>query len=148
MTGSSRGLLREAGIARILGLDIGDKRIGVALSDPQGILASPFIIVNRRNEAADIRAITDIVSLHQVERVIVGLPRSMDGSLGGQAEKVKAFVESLRSQTRTPVEFRDERLSTVSARRLIRDAKNKKVRYDDAIAAAVILQCYLDEDIK
>ena len=72
----------------------------------------------------------------------------MDGSLGGQAEKVKAFVESLLSQTRTPVEFRDERLSTVSARRLIRDAKNKKVKHDDAIAAAIILQCYLDEDIK
>ena len=143
-----RRLLREAGITRILGLDIGDKRIGVALSDPQGILASPFTIINRRNEAADIQAITDIVSLHQVERVIAGLPRSMDGSLGGQAEKVKAFVESLRSQTRTPVEFRDERLSTVSARRLIRDAKNKKVKHDDAIAAAIILQCYLDEDIK
>ena len=143
-----RRLLREAGITRILGLDIGDKRIGVALSDPQGILASPFTIINRRNEAVDIQAITDIVSLHQVERVIAGLPRSMDGSLGGQAEKVKAFVESLLSQTRTPVEFRDERLSTVSARRLIRDAKNKKVKHDDAIAAAIILQCYLDEDIK
>ena len=143
-----RRLLREAGIARILGLDIGDKRIGVALSDPLGILASPFTIINRRSEAADIQAITDIVSLHQVERVIAGLPRSMDGSIGGQAEKVKAFVESLRSQTRTPVEFRDERLSTVSARRLIRDAKNKKVKYDDAIAAAIIQQCYLDEDIK
>ena len=143
-----RRLLREAGITRILGLDIGDKRIGVALSDPQGILASPFTIISRRNEAADIQAITDIVSLHQVERVIAGLPRSMDGSLGGQAEKVKAFVESLLSQTRTPVEFRDERLSTVSARRLIRDAKNKKVKHDDAIAAAIILQCYLDEDIK
>jgi len=140
--------LREAGITRILGLDIGDKRIGVALSDPQGILASPFTIINRWNEAADIQAITDIVSLHQVERVIAGLPRSMDGSLGGQAKKVKTFVESLRSQTRAPVEFRDERLSTVSARRLIRDAKNKKARYDDAIAAALILQCYLDEDIK
>ena len=143
-----RRLLREAGITRILGLDIGDKRIGVALSDPQGILASPFTIISRRNEAVDIQAITDIVSLHQVERVIAGLPRSMDGSLGGQAEKVKAFVESLLSQTRTPVEFRDERLSTVSARRLIRDAKNKKVKHDDAIAAAIILQCYLDEDIK
>ena len=135
-------------MARSLGLDVGDKRIGVAISDPQGILASPFTIINRRNEAADIQAITDIVSLHQVERVIAGLPRSMDGSIGGQAEKVKAFVESLLSQTRTPVEFRDERLSTVSARRLIRDAKNKKVKYDDAIAAAIILQCYLDEDIK
>ena len=140
--------MREAGITRILGLDIGDKRIGVALSDPKGILASPFVIISRRNETADIQAITDIISLHHVERVIAGLPLSMDGSLGGQAEKVKAFVESLRCQTRAPVEFRDERLSTVSARRLIRDAKNKKTEYDDAIAAAIILQCYLDEGIE
>ncbi|MDD4984847.1 MAG: Holliday junction resolvase RuvX [Dehalococcoidales bacterium] len=138
--------MREAGITRILGLDIGDKRIGVALSDPQGILASPFTIIKRRNEESDIQAITDIISLHQVERVIVGLPRSMDGSIGEQAKKVEALTERLRSQTRAPVEYRDERLSTVSARRLIQDARNKKVRYDDAIAAALILQCYLDEE--
>ena len=69
----------------------------------------------------------------------------MDGSLGRQAEKVKAFVQSLGSQIKVPVDFRDERLSTVSARRLMRETKNKKVRHDDAIAAALILQGYLDE---
>ena len=130
---------------RCLGLDIGDKRIGVALSDPHGILASPFTIINRKDETADIEAIISIISQHQVERVIVGLPRSMDGSVGKQAEKVKVFVQNLGRQTKTPIEFRDERLSTVSAKRLMRDAKNKKVRHDDAIAAAIILQGYLDE---
>ena len=130
---------------RSLGLDIGDKRIGVALSDPQGILASPFTIINRKDETADIEAIISIISQHQVERVIVGLPRSMDGSVGKQAEKVKVFVQNLGGQAKIPIGFRDERLSTVSARRLMRDAKNKKVRHDDAIAAAIILQGYLDE---
>ena len=128
-----------------MGLDIGDKRIGVALSDPQGILASPLTIINCQNEAADIETIIDIVNQHQVGRVIVGLPRSMNGSLGKQAERVTAFVRSLGKQTKIPIEFRDERLSTVSARRLIRDTKKKKVRHDDAIAAALILQAYLDE---
>ncbi len=116
----------------------------MALSDPQGILASPLTIIDCHNETTDIKAITDIISQHQVEQVIVGLPRSMNGSLGRQAEKVTAFVRSLSRQTKIPIEFRDERLSSVSARRLMQETKNKKVRHDDAIAAALILQTYLD----
>ena len=123
--------------------------MGVALSDPQGVLASPLTIVTRQNETADIEAIINIISQHQAERVVVGLPRSMDGSLGNQAEKVKAFVQKLSSQTKVSVEFRDERLSTVLARRLMQAAHAKKPgkkARDDAIAAAVILQGYLDEE--
>ena len=133
---------------RSLGLDIGDKRIGVALSDPQGILGSPLTIINCRNEAVDIEAITNIISQHQVAQIIVGLPRSMDGSLGKQAEKVRAFTQQLCNHTDVPVEFRDERLTTVLARRLMQTTKSKKSRRkarDDAIAAALILQGYLDE---
>lgn len=96
----------------------------------------------------DVAAITDIISQQQVKKVIVGLPRSMDGSLGKQAEKVKTFTRKLCSHTEVPVEFRDERLTTVSAKRLVRDANTRKTkskaRYD-AIAAALILQGYLDE---
>jgi putative Holliday junction resolvase len=117
----------------------------VALSDPLGILATPLTIVDCHNEAADIEAIVSIITQNQVEQVIVGLPRSMNGSLGKQVEKVKAFVRSLRERIEIPVEFRDERLSSVSARRLIRDAKQKMGRHDDAVAAALILQTYLDE---
>ena len=123
--------------------------MGVALSDPQGVLASPLTIITRQNETADIEAVINIISQHQVERVVVGLPRSMDGSLGNQAEKVKAFVQKLSSQTKVSVEFRDERLSTVLARRLMKAAYAKKPRKkarDDAIAAAIILQGYLDEE--
>ena len=120
----------------------------MALSDPIGILASPFTIIDRRDEREDVEAIINIINQHQVERVIVGLPRSMDGSIGKQAEKVKAFYQQLCSHTEVPVEFRDERLTTVSAKRLMRAAKTKKTKgktRDDAVAAALILQGYLEE---
>ena len=133
---------------RSLGLDIGDKRIGVALSDPDGILASPFTIIERSEETADVAAIVDSVKQKGVEQIIVGLPRSMDGSIGKQAEKVQAFTEELRRQTEVPAEFRDERLSTVSAKRLMREGKKGRGKAgDDAVAAAIILQAYLDESI-
>jgi putative Holliday junction resolvase len=132
-----------------LGLDIGDKRIGVALSDPQGILASPLTIIDCKDERADIEAIIDIVRQHQVGQVVAGLPRSMDGSIGEQAAKVQTFIRKLCDHTEVPVEFRDERLTTVSAKRLRRALSTKKpkgkVRHD-AIAAAIILQSYLDEE--
>ena len=134
-----------------MGLDIGDKRIGVALSDPDGILASPLTIINRREERLDIEAITNIVNQHQVKQIIIGLPRSMDGSIGKQAEKVQAFTQRLCQYTEVPVEFRDERLSTVSAKRLMQAVNTKKTRKKaryDAIAAAIILQDYLDEGHK
>jgi len=133
---------------RTLGLDIGDKRIGVALGDPAGILASPFTIIERQDDITDVTAITAIINQHDVNRVIVGLPRSLDGSLGKQAEKVQAFTQKLASHTDVPVEFRDERLTTVSAKRLMQAANTKRARRrarDDAIAAALILQGYLDE---
>ena len=133
---------------RSLGLDVGDKRIGVALSDPLGIIASPFTIIDCQDEATDIGAIVNIITQQQVERIIVGLPRSMDGSIGKQAEKVQAFTQKLGSHTEVPVEFRDERLSTVSAKRLMQTVATKKTKRRaraDAVAAALILQGYLDE---
>lgn len=136
-------------MTRSLGLDIGDKRIGVALSDPDGILASPLTIINHRDAATDIEAIINIASQYQVGQIVVGLPRSMDGSLGKQAEKVKAFIHQLCGCTKIPLEFRDERLTTVLARRLMHAANARKTKgkvRDDAIAAALILQGYLDEE--
>ncbi len=141
-------MITGGSITRSLGLDVGDKWIGVALSDPRGILASPFTIIDCSDERQALEAIVDIVNQHQVEQIVVGLPRSMDGSIGKQAEKVKAFTQKLCSHTQVPVEFRDERLSTVSAKRLMRAASTKKTRRkarDDAIAAALILQGYLEE---
>lgn len=133
---------------RSLGLDIGDRRIGVALSDPEGILASAFSVIERKDDSLAIKDIVDIVNEQRVGQVVVGLPRSLDGGLGWQVTKVKEFVRRLSRYTKVPVEYRDERLTTVMARRLRRALGGKKGRgkvRDDAQAAAIILQSYLDE---
>ena len=133
---------------RYLGLDIGDRWIGVALSDPSAKLASPLTILKRNDDTADVETIVSIIEKHDVGLVVVGLPRMLNGSLGIQSQKVEAFTRQLQDRIDIPVEFRDERLTTVSARRLMRAAGTKKSRRkgDDAIAAAVILQAFLDED--
>jgi putative Holliday junction resolvase len=133
---------------RNLGLDIGDRRIGVALSDAEGILASPFTIIERADDSKALAAIADIVSKQGVGRVIVGLPRSLDGTLGQQAEKVREFAHKLADNIKVPLEYRDERLTTVMAQRLKRASGGRKGRVKpryDAQAAALILQGYLDE---
>lgn len=135
-------------MSRSIGLDIGDKRIGVALSDPTGILATPLIIIERTTDEAAIEKILRIVSESEVQHIIIGLPRSMNGSIGQQAEKVQSFAEELRQKTDIPIDYRDERLTTVTAIRLKKEASKrkttKKTRYD-AMAAAIILQDYLEE---
>ena len=121
----------------------------MALSDPDGILASPLTAINRKEESLDIKAITDIVDQQGVSFIVVGLPRSLDGSLGWQVSKVKDFVRKLSQHIRVPVYYRDERLTTVMARRLKRISGRKGGRgkkSDDAQAAALILQNYLDEE--
>lgn len=132
---------------RSLGLDIGDARIGVALSDPEGVLASPFSVVGRKEDSLAIKTIIDIINQKKVGQIVVGLPLSMDRSLGWQVDKVKSFVRRLSRYTRVPVDYRDERLTTVMAQRLRRLSGGKKGRgtSDDAQAAALILQSYLDE---
>ena len=120
----------------------------MALSDPGSILASPFTIIDRDDERQALEAIINIIDQQQVKQIVVGLPRSMNGSIGQQAEKVQAFVQMLCRHTEVPVEFRDERLTTVAAKRLRQAASTKKSKRkarDDAIAAALILQGYLDE---
>ena len=133
---------------RTLALDVGDRWIGVALGDPTGLLATPLTVIERTNETADISAVVDITQRQQVERVIVGLPRSLNGRVGEQAAKVQEFAGKLAARLSVPLEFRDERLSTVSAQRLMHEAgtkKGKRKTRDDDAAAAVILQGYLDE---
>jgi putative Holliday junction resolvase len=132
---------------RTLGLDIGDKRIGVAISDQEEILASPLAIITRENDEKTMADIIKLVDQHKAERIVIGLPYSLDGSIGIQADKVMDFAERLSKHTRASMEIWDERLSTVAVERLLREAGSKKAkkraRRDDA-AAAFILQGYLD----
>jgi putative Holliday junction resolvase len=136
-------------MGRALGLDVGDVRIGLALSDSMGILASPLTIIEHRTEEQDIAEILLIAQQREAERIIVGLPRLMNGDIGPQAQKVQVFAEALRTHTRIPLEYRDERLSTVTAERLHHEGNGKKKKGPkirvDAMAAAVILQDYLEE---
>lgn len=132
---------------RTLGLDIGDKRIGVAISDPEEILASPLTTITREDDKKAIDDIIELVDQHDVERIVVGLPYSLNGSIGGQANKVMDFAERLSQYTRASMEIWDERLSTVAVERLLREAGKKKANKRerrDAAAAAFILQGYLD----
>ena len=132
---------------RYLGLDIGDKRIGVAISDPEKILASPLTTISRNDDAVAIEAILELINERQVQRIVVGLPYSLNGSVGKQANKVISFVEMLSTYTPVDIETCDERLSTVAAEHLLVEAgisRDKRKLQRDAAAAALILQRYLD----
>jgi putative holliday junction resolvase len=133
---------------RILALDVGDRRIGVAVSNPTGLLARPLSIISRKDAATDMRAVCRLVSEQEAGRVVIGLPLSLDGHVGPQAEKVQEFAAKLRTLLDVPLETRDERFSTaaVKEQRLDSGTRKKKRRApDDAEAAAVILQGYLNE---
>ncbi len=131
---------------RIMGLDVGDSRIGVAVSDPLGVLASPLTIINRTDDDKAINEITAIIHEKGVEMVVAGLPLNLDGTRGAQAQKTEIFVNLLRSHLEIPVALRDERLSTVTAKERLKETRRTgKHTPDDAAAAAVILQSYLDE---
>ncbi len=132
---------------RIMALDVGDKRIGVAMSDSEGLLASPLMTVARLSDAGAIDDICRLVSEYEVGCVVVGLPYSLDGGIGTQAEKVCAFVQKLSQRLQIDIKMRDERLSTAAADRLLSEAgvkKGRKRSIRDAAAAAFILQGYLD----
>jgi putative Holliday junction resolvase len=133
---------------RIMGLDIGDKRIGVALCDPDEILASPHSTIVRKTDEQAIQSIIDIALQNNVKCIIAGVPYSMDGSIGKQAAEVITFIEKISQSTEIPVEMQDERLSTVAAENLLKEAgrrRNKLKDRRDSAAAAYILQGYLDK---
>lgn len=132
---------------RTLGLDVGDRWIGVALSDPLGILASPLTRIERTDDEAAVMAIAELVGKHEAKAVVAGLPYSMDGNVGQQAVRVQDFLWKLAQSLGVPVLISDERLSTVMATQGMieagasRESRKGKI---DAAAAALILQWYLD----
>ena len=132
---------------RIMGLDIGDKTIGVSVSDIMGLTAQGVTTIKRIGKKKDIEAIKKIIEEKQVNKIVSGLPKNMNGTIGPQGEKVQKFCELLKAETNLPIEFWDERLSTVAAERSliegnVRRENRKKVI--DMLAAVIILQGYLD----
>jgi putative Holliday junction resolvase len=132
---------------RILGLDVGSKRIGIAICDEMGWTAQGVKTLDRRHNGSDLREIRDIADQYGVEKIVVGLPRNMDGSIGPQAQMVRGFVRELREMLDIPIITWDERLSTVEATKILimgdlsRKERKRKV---DVTAAQIILQSYLD----
>lgn len=132
---------------RILGLDVGDRRIGVALSDPTGTLATALTVINRTEDGSELGDILKLIEDNDVKCIVVGLPLSMNGSMSAQAEKSSSFAEELSAYTTVPIKMWDERLSTSIAKKLLRDTGSNTHRIKerrDSAAAALILQGYLD----
>jgi putative Holliday junction resolvase len=137
----------SVGLGRALGLDVGERRVGVAIGDELGLIASPLTTIERR--PGDLEAIAQLVAGHGVCCVVVGMPTGLSGREGPQAAAVREFVDQLRPaiEAAVPIEFWDERLTTAVAERALRERgtrRNKRRAEVDAVAAAVILQGYLD----
>lgn len=132
---------------RILALDLGSKRIGLAVSDPLGVTAQGLPTLKRTNRRADLVRLRELVDAYGVERVVVGHPLHLKGYASARAEEAERFAEWLRRDLRLPVELFDERLTTVEAERLLREAgasRRQRREAADQIAAQLILQTYLD----
>ena len=134
-------------LGRVLALDVGDVRIGVASSDPLRIIASPYSVITRTSLDKDLEALRDVIAEREAVRVVVGLPLGIDGTPGPQAAKVLEFIEQLRTVTSVEIVTQDERFSTAGAQRMLIAAnvsrKNRK-KVVDKIAAQHILQIHLD----
>jgi putative Holliday junction resolvase len=132
---------------RIMGLDLGSKTIGVALSDELTITAQVLTSIHRTALAKDLEAIVRLVEDHQVEELVIGLPINMDSSRGGAVDKVESFIEQLSARLTIRIIPWDERLSTVAAERILLEgdlSRAKRRKVIDRLSAAIILQGYLD----
>lgn len=132
---------------RILALDVGRRRIGLALSDPLGITAQGLDTLQRINLRTDLDALAALAAEKDVRRFLVGHPLHLSGREGRQAEYVREFAGRLEERTGIPVEFRDERLTTVEAQRVLRESGvslEKRKRAVDKLAAVILLEGYLD----
>lgn len=132
---------------RILGLDVGQKTIGVALSDPLGFTAQGITTIRREKKSKDIEEIKKICDEYKVETIVIGLPKNMNNSIGFAGEKIMEFSQLIKEEIDIKIEFWDERLTTVAAHRAMLEAdlsRGKRKKIVDKIAATYILQGYLD----
>ncbi|MDN5317719.1 MAG: putative pre6S rRNA nuclease [Thermoanaerobacterium sp.] len=137
---------------RIIGLDVGDKTIGVAISDPSGLIAQGIKTIKRSNLDDDIQEINKIINSFKAEEIVVGFPKNMNGTIGPQGQKVINFVEILKKEIDLPILLWDERLTTVEANRMLIEGadmrRDKRKKVIDKLAATIILQGYLDHKRK
>jgi putative Holliday junction resolvase len=133
-------------VGRLLALDVGEKRVGVAICDETQTLARPLLTLHRASKKEDFARLVALCREHSIEKVIVGLPKTLRGEEGPQAQRVQRYAAQLQAALDLPIEFWDERYSTVGARDLMADiGRSLGSKGDiDAIAAAIILQDYLD----
>jgi putative Holliday junction resolvase len=139
--------LRLAPHARLLALDLGEKTIGLALSDTQRMVATPFGTIKRGKFGADAAALETLIREHGVGALVIGLPLNMDGSSGPAAQSARAFGRNIAARAAVPIVFWDERLSTVAVTRTLLDAdasRKRRAEVVDKMAAAYILQGVLD----
>ena len=132
---------------KVLGLDIGEKRIGIAISDELRYTAQGMKVLDRRGVDNDVRELAEVIAANKVSTIVVGLPKNMDGSLGEGAQKVTAFVQKLKKATSVPITLWDERWTTSEATRVLLQAdlsRKKRGKVVDKVAAVLILQGYLD----
>ena len=133
---------------RILGLDVGSKTIGVAISDPLGWTAQGIDTIRRKNKEQDIELVHKICKDYGVETIVIGLPKNMNGTVGESGERVLALAELIKEQTNLPIAMWDERLTTVAAHKtmnFLEVNKNKKKNIVDTISAVYILETYLNK---
>jgi putative Holliday junction resolvase len=136
---------------RILGLDIGDRTIGVAVSDPLGLTAQGITTIRRKSTEKDLEELKKICEEYSVESIVAGLPKNMNGTLGPQSEKVISFCDLIKEDINLPINMWDERLTTVAAHRAMLEAdlsRAKRKKIVDKMAAIYILQGYLDSIAK
>lgn len=132
---------------KILGLDVGDKWIGVAISDSLGIIAQSLVTIKRDSNKQAYEYIYNIINEHNIKKVVVGLPKNMNNTLGPQSEKVIKFATKLGNKFGLEIIYIDERMTTMSAERVLIEAdvrRENRKKYIDKIAATYILQTYLD----
>ena len=130
-----------------MALDVGQRRIGVSLSDPLGVLATPVAVVQRRALSKDLDEIERLAISHEVELILIGLPISLDGVARSQAQWVERFGNALAAKIGIAVSYQDERFTTLEAQRRLREAgipARKQKQLIDAAAAPVLLQSHLD----
>lgn len=130
-------------------MDVGDRRIGLALSDPTELIATPLDHIIRTTTTVDVRLVISTAQYYLVRGILIGMPFSINGRIGAQAKKVMCFSRLLEERTRIPIIVWDERYTTVAAENLLREAGLKPSRdrgRTDSAAAAVLLQSYLDDN--